>query len=633
MDTDLRYLTESEDLDIEVHAVSRTGNYTAPLRLARICNNAPQAGSLGKQIQGLLERVKNGPAGTTPVVVRSTEYQPKNPQSSIARLFARLYEREGHYVIVRDSEWRVMAAIQPFRLREQELPHFDTWLRCAQPLVRLTSLREIMALDVPRPRLETPGVVDADSQANIEPPVPRPAAEETAARDRVIGPIPDSPASTATVTPAETSSLTDEYLLVGYTSNQARQPVQVPLNSLAMHSAFLGSTGSGKTTAALNLIEQLLMRGIPALLVDRKGDLINYACDALWNRTPEDPRLAERHRRLGGTLDLAVYTPGRSDGRPVALSVAPEGLGQMKTVERRQMALQSAHLLGGMLGYKPTGKNAPRISILAKAIDLMAELGYEPITLKALIEYIDGRDDALLSAIGVLDVKQFAPLLEALQTLAINKQTLFPTSGEPLRAENLFGLGPSAQQGKTRLCVITTKFLGDAANIHFWVAHLLLELTRWLSKEPASALQAVVLFDEADLYLPATGKPATKEPMESLLKRARSAGLGVMLATQSSGDLDYNCQDNISTWWLGQIEEDATIRKMKPMLSQCNRDVGSELGERQTGEFFLVQQGQVTGVHSLRFLAETHPLSEHEILQIARGLCPPREIPLRTIRG
>jgi DNA helicase HerA-like ATPase len=54
------------------------------------------------------------------------------------------------------------------------------------------------------------------------------------------------------------------------------------------------------------------------------------------------------------------------------------------------------------------------------------------------------------------------------------------------------------------------------------------------AKSPQRRLQAVFLFDEADIYLPAGMKqPATKAPMEDLLKRARSAGVGVFLASQS----------------------------------------------------------------------------------------------------
>jgi hypothetical protein len=213
VDTGLRYTTDSEGLDIDVHAVSRAGDYTAPLRLARICNHVPQAGSLGKQIEGLLLRAADGPPGTTPMVVRCAEYQPKAPNSAIARLFAHLYERAGSYVIVRDSDWRTMAAIQPFRLREQELPHFDTWLRRAQPLVRLKSLREIAALDSRWPRPELPAVAQAVSQADVEPQRP---AEQTVAGEEAIDHHPDRPALEAEAASGETTRISDEYLLVGH---------------------------------------------------------------------------------------------------------------------------------------------------------------------------------------------------------------------------------------------------------------------------------------------------------------------------------------------------------------------------------------------------------------------------------
>ena len=97
----------------------------------------------------------------------------------------------------------------------------------------------------------------------------------------------------------------------------------------------------------------------------------------------------------------------------------------------------------------------------------------------------------------------------------------------------------------------------------------------------------MVLFDEADLYLPAVRQPATKEPMEHLLKRARSAGLGLLLATQSPGDFDYKCRDNIRAWLVGQVKEANSIAKMKPMLSDCRIDVASRLPSQEPGEFFL----------------------------------------------
>ena len=74
-------------------------------------------------------------------------------------------------------------------------------------------------------------------------------------------------------------------------------------------------------------------------------------------------------------------------------------------------------------------------------------------------------------------------------------------------------------------------------------------------RTPSPTLQAVLFLDEADQYLPATSKPPTKGPLESLLKRGRSAGLGVMLATQSPGDLDYKGRDNLRAWLVGRVQE------------------------------------------------------------------------------
>ena len=129
--------------------------------------------------------------------------------------------------------------------------------------------------------------------------------------------------------------------------------------------------------------------------------------------------------------------------------------------------------------------------------------------------------------------------------------------------ESLLGLGRYQRPNRTRLSVIYTGFLGDNENILFWVSQFLSEALRFCQRNPNDELQAVVMFDEADLYIPANSKPATAEPLQSLLKRARSAGLGMMLATQSPGDLDYKSRDQITSWFIGRVREDTALRKLK----------------------------------------------------------------------
>src|SRR6185369_4815482 len=100
-----------------------------------------------------------------------------------------------------------------------------------------------------------------------------------------------------------------------------KEPVLVPLDQITTHVAVLGSTGSGKTTAALAIIEQLLEREVPVLLVDRKGDLARYASHAWW----ADPDAVDRERRaaLRDRIDVDLFTPGNPQGRPLRLPVIP----------------------------------------------------------------------------------------------------------------------------------------------------------------------------------------------------------------------------------------------------------------------------------------------------------------------
>jgi DNA helicase HerA-like ATPase len=152
-----------------------------------------------------------------------------------------------------------------------------------------------------------------------------------------------------------------------------------------------------------------------------------------------------------------------------------------------------------------------------------------------------------------------------------------------------------------------------------WVSQFLMTLSRWTSQHPSDKLQLAVLFDEADMYLPAQRQPATKPLMEDLLKRARSAGVSVMLATQSPGDLDYKCRDNIKTWFVGRVKEKTALDKLKPMLSECQVDISSKLPVQQTGEFHMLQDGNVSPFRADQSLLKTRQLSEQETLKLAKA--------------
>jgi len=424
-------------------------------------------------------------------------------------------------------------------------------------------------------------------------------------------PVPVAPEPQEVVSADQTSRLR-----LGIKMGLQAGPLFLDPRDLMRHAGFLGGTGSGKTTLALNCIEQLLLAGVPAILIDRKGDLASYAREAAWhpaNAATDTDERSQRRKRLRDAIEVAVYTPGTlpGTGRPLSISIAPEGLGQVPSAERAQLANFSARSLGGLLSYKDSPVDEQRIAILGQAIAVLSGLD-KPVTIGTLIDIIDSADPALVNAIGKLDNKHFKDIVQRLQTLKLLRGTLFLEEVEQLSAESLLGIGSSE---KTRLSIINTSALGDGSI--YWVAQFLLEISRFAVRSPKNQLQAVIMFDEADQYLPAQSKPATKAPLENLLKRARAAGIGLMLATQSPGDLDYKSRDQVLSWFVGKIKEETAIKKLAPLFAETQVNPSDKLAGQDTGQFFAVCGREVVQIKGDLSLIRAEPLSSQEILDVA----------------
>jgi DNA helicase HerA-like ATPase len=156
--------------------------------------------------------------------------------------------------------------------------------------------------------------------------------------------------------------------------------------------------------------------------------------------------------------------------------------------------------------------------------------------------------------------------------------------------------------------------------LQFWISRLLVELGRLARKRPSKTLQGVVFFDEADAYIPATSNPPTKEPTFELLRRARSEGLGVMLATQNPGDIDYKARDNIGTWLVGKVTQDRALEKMRNLLAGYP-NVAPRLATQPTGHFFVLGSG-TREIRSDRSMMITEQLSDTEIATLSRATRP-----------
>ena len=565
---------DGERLVVEGAALAR--------RVIELCNRSAQGGHLGAQLEGLRKLARKG---TVPIALRNSDFQFK-AKSKIARQVGELIAAGGRAIVLEERQLRAVAAARAVAQAHPDA--FPAWKRANRPITHLGFVRTILDLDT-APRA-------VGTRQNTMPiPKPRPPAPPSARPSaQLLAPDPSQ-------------------LRLGETTTMRKDPVLVPLDQVRAHIAFLGTTGSGKTTAALSVVEQLLDRGISVLLVDRKGDLARYASEAWWTAGAAgepDRRRAELRARI----DVALYTPGQPHGRPLRLPLVPR-LADATTQERVEIAKLSAAGLGAMMGYGGSTSHRHKLSILQCAIQLHVE--ERELTIDLLRETINQPDPELLASVGPLQ-RFFAPLAEDLQSLGIQRGSLFGGDAELLDAAAL--LPPPG--GRPRLSILHTGALAEIAVLQFWISRLLMELGRLARKRPARSLQGVAFLDEADAYVPAVGTPPTKEPMFELLRRASSSGFGVLLATQNPGDFDYKARDLIGTWLVGKVAQARAIEKMRNLLASYP-NVGPRLATQPTGHFFVLGDG-VREIKCDAALMTTEPLTDHEVLDLARANRPRR---------
>ncbi|MEZ5855614.1 MAG: AAA family ATPase [Hyphomicrobiaceae bacterium] len=648
-------LALGDDLPAIDIAVSHGGAQVQEARIF-ICNKPTQGGGLKRQLDRVLMAMKSRQC----FMLRASDFPP-NRKNQTAMAFRKFREAGGRSLLVPIPEWERMITVREFVSRNRLQAGFNAWHGEAKLLSGLVSMIQLLRLDLlgrssrpvtqARPvevlaqvpqfnepsHAEVPGIGTSMAPRHLAaselPAMPMdPLADWTGwGGDRPVTlgqPHDDSDRVDSGEDELQLTDILDENgtdassILAGREIGKRSKLITLNKSILKRHAAVLGGSGSGKTTLALSLIEQLLLRGTPAILIDRKGDLCSYANPDVWRANDDDysERRGDREK-LADQIDVAVYTPGRASGRPISITLLPNGMNELPEHEQQLLANLSAAALGDMLHLKNSATHQKQSGTLSVALKILGSRSSKEVTLGDLIHLLEDEDPELSDLTQRMDPsgRIRRDLIGQHDSRRHRNSALFEGGGEPLRMEALLGLGPFARpDGRTRLSVIYTGFLGDNENILFWVSQFLSEALRFCQRNPNDQLQALVMLDEADLYIPATAKPATAEPLQSLLKRARSAGLGLMLATQSPGDLDYKSRDQITSWFIGRVREDTALKKLKSAFqSESGLDAAAVLPSQTVGEFHLVQEGVVRALKAQRSLIQAEQVPFDRIEQLA----------------
>lgn len=405
------------------------------------------------------------------------------------------------------------------------------------------------------------------------------------------------------------------YLGRGYDAAKdqlAADPLMYDSRDLTTHAVCVGMTGSGKTGLCISLIEEAALDGIPALVIDPKGDIANLMLtfpglsaaefqpwidpaeaarkgttpEALAEKTAETWKngLAEwgedgdRIRRFRESVDIAIYTPGSTAGLPLSIlrSFAPPPAGSDAGATRDRISAAVSGLLG-LVGIAADPLKSREHILLSAIIDAAWSRG-NALDLAGLIGAIQKPP---FEKVGVFDVETFYPAKDRLElAMAINNLLASPgfgvwLEGEALDVQRLL----FTADGKPRVSIVSIAHLNDAERM-FVVTLIANELVAWMRRQPGtSALRALFYMDEIFGYFPPTAMPPSKLPMLTLMKQARAFGLGVVFATQNPVDLDYKGLSNAGTWFIGRLQTERDRDRVIDGLLSAQAGASFDRGE------------------------------------------------------
>ncbi len=358
---------------------------------------------------------------------------------------------------------------------------------------------------------------------------------------------------------------------------------------LVTHAVCVGMTGSGKTGLCIGLLEEAAIDGIPAIIIDPKGDLSNLMLtfpqlrgedfrpwvnpdDArkeqvdvdtfaqqqadLWRKGLSDwNQPPERIQKLRDAADVQIYTPGSSSGVPISImkSFAVPDKAIRDDVELlRDRVSNTATSLLGLLGIDADPIQSREHIFLSNVIAKSWADGKD-LDLARLIQQIQ---QPPIDRIGVLDIESFFPQKDRFNlAMQLNNLLAAPgfqswMEGVPLDIQSLL----YTPEGKPRLAVISIAHLGDSERM-FFVSLLLNQMLGWTRMQSGTtSLRAILYMDEIFGYFPPVANPPSKQPLLTLLKQARAFGVGICLATQNPVDLDYKGLANCGTWFIGRLQ-------------------------------------------------------------------------------
>src|SRR5829696_2457423 len=299
---------------------------------------------------------------------------------------------------------------------------------------------------------------------------------------------------------------------------------------LVTHAVCVGMTGSGKTGLCITLLEEAAIDGIPAIIIDPKGDLSNllltfpnlspqefepwvnegdaqkqnlsiqdYAAEqakcwreglAAWGQD------GERVKRLRNAADFSIYTPGSNAGMPVSIFKSfvapPEPIGEDNELLAERTNTTVTSLLA-LIGIEADPIRSREHILLSHILNQEWSTGKD-LDIAGLIQRVQSPS---ITKIGVMDLDSFFPAGDRFElAMTLNHLLASPSfaswmEGEPLDVPKFL----HTHTGKPRLSIFSIAHLADAERM-FFVSLLLNQVLGWMrTQSGTTSLRAILYMD------------------------------------------------------------------------------------------------------------------------------------------
>jgi hypothetical protein len=259
----------------------------------------------------------------------------------------------------------------------------------------------------------------------------------------------------------------------------ARGSVEVPLLSLRNHAMVLAGEGSAKTVLLKRLIEEAVLLGVPAIIVDGAGELAllgepRPAPPDGW-KLGDDRKAQLFHERS----DVVIWTPGIHSGNPLTLHPLPNLAKVAGDPEELEAALSMMLSSLGAIVAPTTGRpNPATLDVLLAALQHFAKCGGGSLKdLIALLAELPPEAHA-----GIPGGAQLARQLSQQLAVESDSNPLLGQTESQLDPQVLLG---TPTPGRTRVSVINLNGLPSERARQQFVDQLAMTLFSYIKDHPA----------------------------------------------------------------------------------------------------------------------------------------------------